>query len=171
MAVDIYVLIQQSRVLQERELEEAGQGRRGRPREHEADQPLWRRLAARLRSALLRRQGLRDRVGIAECLIMFAGVTAGRIKTAAEGQSTSLDGEVETDAQRVARLLGAAETLLETTGTNLEPRAQGVYERATAIGKEQLGEQGFETARRLGRAMTPDEAIAYALEGVDEQRA
>jgi hypothetical protein len=181
MVTDIYVLIQQSHILQERELEEAAQRRYGGP--DEAEPPIWQQLAAPLQQVLLRRRGLGDGVGIAECLILLAGVTAGRIKTAgaqqvpwtvqSEGgrgaQSPNPNAGARCSAQQVARLLGAAEILLETTSTDLDRRARRVYEQTSAISKQLLGEQGFETARRTGRTMTLDEAIADALEGLATQ--
>jgi predicted ATPase/DNA-binding XRE family transcriptional regulator len=72
------------------------------------------------------------------------------------------------ELRRAARLLGAAETLLEaaelvhyayTTYTSNEP-----HQRAASAASEELGEQAWNEAREEGRAMTFEQAVEYALE-------
>jgi predicted ATPase len=67
---------------------------------------------------------------------------------------------------RAARLLGAAEALREASGTPLPPYPFRSYERVLADLKSALGPASFDVAWAEGRAMTADQAIAYALEGV-----
>jgi non-specific serine/threonine protein kinase len=71
------------------------------------------------------------------------------------------------DAERCARLIGAAEGLHEAVGVPVyvyyEPH-RSLYERTAAAVRSQMGEEAFEAARAEGRAMTFEQAVAYALE-------
>jgi predicted ATPase/DNA-binding CsgD family transcriptional regulator len=98
--------------------------------------------------ALISLRELRDRVGILHCLIGAASVNG-------------LRGAPD----RAARLLGAAEALGEAATVPLLPaiEARYKYERDVAAVRSQLGEKAFEAAWAEGRAMTPEEAIEYAL--------
>ena len=69
------------------------------------------------------------------------------------------------DGWRVARLIGAAEALLESV---VPPRwaflpDRGLHERTGCAAREQLGEEAFESARSEGRAMLFHQAVEYAL--------
>jgi non-specific serine/threonine protein kinase len=92
-----------------------------------------------------------DRANVAYCLEGLAVVANGR-------------GE----AERSGRLTGAAEGLHEAVGVPVyvyyEPH-RSVYERTVATVRSHLGEEVFEAARAEGRAMTFEQAVAYALEG------
>jgi tetratricopeptide (TPR) repeat protein len=69
------------------------------------------------------------------------------------------------EAQRAARLWGAAQSLQEAEGI---PRDTDWLEEADArisAVRSGLGEQAWEEAWRKGRAMTLEEAVSYALEG------
>jgi hypothetical protein len=71
---------------------------------------------------------------------------------------------------RSARLLGAAEGLLEAVGAavcNYYRSDRSLYERTVSAARSQLGDAAFEAARELGRAMTFEQAVAYALEDHD----
>ena len=73
--------------------------------------------------------------------------------------------EARGDAWRVARLLGAAEALLETV---VPPRwaflpDRLLHESTGCAAREQLGEQAFESARSEGRAMLFEKAVEYGL--------
>ena len=76
------------------------------------------------------------------------------------------------ELRRAARLLGAAEALLEAAG--LVSYAYTTYasnephERAASAAHEMLGDQAWTAAYDEGRAMTFDQAVAYALEADDE---
>jgi len=65
---------------------------------------------------------------------------------------------------RAARLLGAADALCEEIGYSPEPRDREQRERvATAVGDD----AALLAAKSEGRALTLDEAVAYALEEHD----
>lgn len=69
------------------------------------------------------------------------------------------------EQQRAARMLGAAEALLEISSTPFRAvDNRGLYQRAVSGAREQLGERAWRAAWDEGRAMTFDEAVAYALE-------
>jgi ATP/maltotriose-dependent transcriptional regulator MalT len=89
-----------------------------------------------------------DHANVAHCLEGLAAVAVAR-------------GE----ADRAARLLGAAQRLREGGGlavyTYRPDRA--LQEGTMATARSRLGEPGFEEARALGRAMTFERAVEYAL--------
>jgi predicted ATPase/DNA-binding XRE family transcriptional regulator len=93
---------------------------------------------------------MRDRANIAYCLEGLAVVANAR-------------GE----AERSGRLIGAAEGLHEAVGVPVylyyEPH-RSRYERTVSAVRSQLGEEAFEAAWAEGRAMTFEQAVAYALE-------
>jgi non-specific serine/threonine protein kinase len=65
--------------------------------------------------------------------------------------------------QKAARLLGASEALLEAMGLCLQAGDQFEIERYVAAAREQLDRATFEAAWSEGRAMSLEEAVAYAL--------
>ena len=68
--------------------------------------------------------------------------------------------------ERSAHLFGAAEGLHEAVGVPVyiyyEPH-RSLYERTVTAVRSRLGEAAFEEARADGRAMTFEQAVAYAL--------
>jgi predicted ATPase/class 3 adenylate cyclase len=66
--------------------------------------------------------------------------------------------------ERAAKLYGAAQALLETTDYRIPPFDRAEFDRHTQIARLQLGEVKFEVLVTEGRAMTIEQAIAYALE-------
>ncbi|MCM8748199.1 DUF4062 domain-containing protein [Thermomicrobiaceae bacterium CFH 74404] len=64
---------------------------------------------------------------------------------------------------RAGRLLGIVEELLERTGTMIMPVFAERLATTEGTLRSQLGEESFQAARVEGKAMTPDQAIAYAL--------
>ncbi len=70
----------------------------------------------------------------------------------------------EGQLQRAARLLGAAETLRQITGSALPVVSRADHNREVASIHHHLGEEGFATAWAEGRVMTLDQAIDYALQ-------
>jgi predicted ATPase/class 3 adenylate cyclase len=62
------------------------------------------------------------------------------------------------------RLFGASEALRERIGSALEPEDQLQYDRDMLDMRNQLSEEAFSKAWEEGRAMSMEEAIAYALE-------
>jgi tetratricopeptide (TPR) repeat protein len=70
--------------------------------------------------------------------------------------------------QKAARLLGASDALLEKMGLGLQAGDRFEIERYVAAVKEQLDDATFEATWAEGRAMSFEEAVAYALsEDVD----
>ncbi|MGI8552118.1 MAG: ATP-binding protein [Dehalococcoidia bacterium] len=67
---------------------------------------------------------------------------------------------------RAARLFGAAEALRAAGDAPLPPVSRARYDRLLAGVQDQLGEQAYLEAWSEGWAMTPAQAIAYALEAV-----
>ncbi len=106
------------------------------------------RAGAIFEEALQTLRTLKDRVGIFHCLLGAGSVASWR-----------------GDSVRAARLWGAAEALGETAAVPLVPmiRSNYNYEDHLDTARSQLGEKAFEAAWAEGRAMTPEEAIEYAL--------
>jgi predicted ATPase len=67
------------------------------------------------------------------------------------------------DAAQAARLFGAAEMLLESLDAVLDPGGSLEYDSDLAAARTKLGGPAFEEARGEGRAMTVEQAVAYAL--------
>ncbi len=93
---------------------------------------------------------LAEKVDCAYCMQGLAAVAASR-------------GE----PRRAARLLGAAEALLEAAGLVLYAHNE-LHQRAADATPEELGEQAWKEAREEGRAMSFEEAVAYALDRKDD---
>ena len=90
---------------------------------------------------------LGDRWGIAYSLEAFAALAA------AQGQ-----------AERAAKLFGTAEALRETLSAPLRPSEGADHDRAVSRVQSLLPTETFASAWTLGRAMTLDQAAAFALE-------
>jgi non-specific serine/threonine protein kinase len=71
-------------------------------------------------------------------------------------------------AELGARLWGAADALLESTGAAPTPAEHAIAERFLPRLREELGEEPFAAATATGRSLTFDEAAALALEGVPQ---
>jgi predicted ATPase len=67
------------------------------------------------------------------------------------------------DPVRAARLWGAAEALREAIGAHLTPTDRARYEPSIAATQSRLGMKAYRAANDEGRAMTPEQAIDYAL--------
>jgi len=67
---------------------------------------------------------------------------------------------------RAVRLLGASETLRQTLGGHIDVGDRPDYESNLASLRAQLDTVAFEAAWAEGKAMTLEQAIAYALEEV-----
>jgi non-specific serine/threonine protein kinase len=67
-------------------------------------------------------------------------------------------------AQQAARLIGAAEGLLEAIGIPFSGDSSSPHERCVTTTRAALGDEAFAAARVAGRAMTLDQAIQYAQE-------
>lgn len=67
--------------------------------------------------------------------------------------------------ERAARLLGAADSVREVTGTPVEAVDRAGRERAATASRAALGEEVFATTRAAGQALSLDAAVALALDG------
>jgi predicted ATPase/class 3 adenylate cyclase/DNA-binding CsgD family transcriptional regulator len=81
--------------------------------------------------------------------------------------STCLDGLAEValalgQPRCAARLLGAAQSILERIGAVRLPVNRGAYEQGLTEARRALGEEGLAAALAAGRALTPDQALAAA---------
>src|SRR5262249_39811276 len=68
------------------------------------------------------------------------------------------------DPERAARWWGAAEALRESLGWPLPPNEREEYDRYRSAARKALGEEPFAVAWAEGRAMTPEQAVADALQ-------
>ena len=99
------------------------------------------------REALTIAHELRDRMDAAYCI-----------------QGLSAAAGARDEQRRAARMLGAADALLETAGTPLRAVAERrLHQRVSDAARERLGERAWTAAWDEGRAMVFDEAVAYAL--------
>jgi predicted ATPase/class 3 adenylate cyclase len=92
------------------------------------------------------RHELGDKPGIVECLGVLAGVTA-----------------TQDQPEWAARLLGAVAALRQAVGIPVPTYAQAEYDRGVAAARAALGDEVFAAAWAEGRAMTLDQAVAYAM--------
>jgi predicted ATPase len=145
------------------------------------------RAEALYRAALKRVRELRDSASIAEALRYLAVVVRqqGHYQAAMELLKESvvigLDLEEEglliswvassagliaarEQPERAARLFGAVEALLSARGIILDPLERATYDLDVAMVRARLDEAVFAGAESCGRAMTLEQAIAYALE-------
>ncbi|MGQ0600986.1 MAG: ATP-binding protein [Anaerolineales bacterium] len=65
--------------------------------------------------------------------------------------------------ERAARLLGAAESIHEASGTPVQPHPYKAYEREVAAVRDALGAEAFRAAWTEGRTMTMEQTMAYVL--------
>jgi len=134
--------------------------------------------------AMSRRLG--DRLAIAACLLTLACTADGLgdhataralLREAGDayrelGSRTNIPEYLEAtasfcaadgEADRAARLFGAAQALREKMGIPLEPSDRAEYERTVAAARAALGDEAFAAAWAEGRAMSWQEAMVYAL--------
>jgi predicted ATPase/DNA-binding CsgD family transcriptional regulator len=64
---------------------------------------------------------------------------------------------------RAARLIGAAEAVLQTVGAAFAPAGRMSHLEAVAGARQALGEAAFAAAKDVGGRLTPEEALAEAL--------
>jgi non-specific serine/threonine protein kinase len=95
-------------------------------------------------------QELGDKMGIARCLVDLAGLSTA---TMGKGQNAS-----------TARLLSAAQQVLDTVGFQLEPEDRDLFDGYIATVRARLSERAFEEAWAEGQAMTVTQAITQAYE-------
>jgi DNA-binding NarL/FixJ family response regulator len=71
--------------------------------------------------------------------------------------------------EQAARLFGAYDAIINTTGYGFFQVDRATFDRGRAAAYAELGEERWQTAVEEGRAMSVDEAVAYALEPVSKQ--
>jgi len=74
---------------------------------------------------------------------------------------------LDADYQRAARLFGAAEALREASGTREMSLWRVAFDRDVADLQAAMGDLAFTTAWAEGRAMSLEDAVAYALDERD----
>jgi hypothetical protein len=70
--------------------------------------------------------------------------------------------------RRAARLLGAADTHLESIGVDQQPADQPEIRLFLEAVRRALSEDDFQLAWQAGRRMTIQEAVSYALSEADD---
>jgi hypothetical protein len=75
------------------------------------------------------------------------------------------------DWERVARLLGAASNPRGRTTSLRNPSSWVLYKHYVPMAREALGSERGRELRDIGRAMPAAEALAYALEGLEDTAA
>jgi tetratricopeptide (TPR) repeat protein len=96
--------------------------------------------------------------GIAVSLIGSAGTILARGERLGPGTMMLWD-----ESRRAARLLGAADALLEAAGARLTGAHRVAYAWTQSAARAQFDDRAFADAREEGRTMTLEQAIAYAL--------
>jgi hypothetical protein len=71
-------------------------------------------------------------------------------------------------ADRAVKLAGAAEALFKSIGANMDLADRIEYERSLEGLRAQLDAQTFDAARAEGKAMTMEEAVAFALSEAED---
>ena len=76
----------------------------------------------------------------------------------------AVHGEPGASVRDGTRLLGTAQTLREAIGSPMAPPDRPLVARAVAAARRSLGDDAFSTAWAEGRALTLEQAVAYALD-------
>ncbi|HET9494084.1 MAG TPA: tetratricopeptide repeat protein, partial [Chloroflexia bacterium] len=71
--------------------------------------------------------------------------------------------------ERAAKLIGASEGPISAAGGHYEPGMRAEIDRIIAGVRAEMDEETFESFQEEGRAMAPEEAIAYALEASSQR--
>jgi hypothetical protein len=100
---------------------------------------------------------LGEKRGIASSLAGLGGMDV-------RGAGVEVGVRQEVQVERGVRLLGAVEGLLQSMDAVLDREYRESYERSVLQARTQLREAAFEKAWQEGRAMSMEQAIAYALE-------
>jgi len=102
---------------------------------------------SRFRESIALSREMEDKEDLAWCLEGFAALAA------AEGNS-----------ERAARLLGAADALLDAMGGKFKPFERLLHEETVATTRGGLAPESFETVRAEGESLSLGQAVEYALE-------
>jgi predicted ATPase/class 3 adenylate cyclase len=112
----------------------------------------WESAFARLKESVQVRKEIGDRGGIAFCLERLAEVAIGKH-----------------EAEKAARIFGAAESMRASLRSMIDPVDKPEYELNVASLRAELGEGKFNAAWEEGQKMTLEQAVAYALEEVGSE--
>jgi non-specific serine/threonine protein kinase len=97
--------------------------------------------------------------------LRMASELADKLNSAYCMQGLAAVAEIQGEPHHAARLLGAAEVLLEAAGIRLYALMDHeLHQHAASAARELLGERAWKEARDEGHAMTFEEAVEYALE-------
>jgi predicted ATPase/class 3 adenylate cyclase len=107
----------------------------------------WESAFVRLKESMQVRKEIGDRGGIAFCLERLAEVAIGKH-----------------EAEKAARIFGAAESMRVWLRSKIDPVDKPEYELNVASLRAELGEDKFNTAWEEGQKMTLEQAVDYALE-------
>jgi len=110
---------------------------------------------------------LGNKVGVAECLEGLASVSVASLGP--ETRAAAADAALCGAADKPLRLFGAAEALREVADTPLPPYRRVDYDRDLAAARAQLDEAACAAAWAEGRAMSIEQAVAYALEQAPQE--
>ncbi len=119
------------------------------------DEGAYHQAGAYLVESLTRLRELGERWQIVNTLEVFACLAAVQRQQSEDTQPSLL---------RAARIFGATEVLRETLSAPVLPSEQHFYERGVAALHAQLDEAALAAAWAEGRAMTLEQAVAFALE-------
>ncbi len=107
----------------------------------------WDSAFARLKESAAVRAEIGDKGGLVWCLEKLAQVALGK-----------------EDVEKAVEIFSAAESIRAAVASTMEPFDQSEYERNIVLLHENMGEEEFKKAWDQGRAMTLEQAVAYALE-------
>ena len=107
----------------------------------------WKRATIRLGESLEVRGEIGDKGGSAWCLERLAEIAV-----------------AQTQAEKAVRIFGAAAALRESIGSVIDPVDRADYENRLDSLSTELGEPRFVAAWNEGRALSREQAVAYALE-------
>lgn len=99
-----------------------------------------------LTESLRKRHAMDDQPGVARCLVVVAGILA-----------------ADSQPERAARFVGAADALMEAIGAVMAPADRAVAERTLTGLRQSLGEERFAAERAAGATLSVEHAIAEAL--------
>src|SRR5579884_1029708 len=106
---------------------------------------------------------LAARKSLAECLILCRELGE-RYVTPYALEAFAALAHAQQQPERAIRLSGAAQALRDAIGAPLPPNEHAEYDRIQADLRATLGEDGYQAGLNVGRALSLEQAIAYALE-------
>jgi predicted ATPase/DNA-binding SARP family transcriptional activator/uncharacterized protein HemY len=117
------------------------------------------------KESLAIRREIGDQIGMVFSLESFAALIASETTLATTAVATAeVSAEIGAGLRRAARMWGAARAGRDHLGAPLSLREQVAYDQQVAQARSALGPEAFATAQEEGRAMTLEQAVAYALE-------